>query len=509
MAEEENKKWKSASPSLYSLGKRYRKKKTEGGDYRGNPGSPLFIRFGKNNSKNFSEVEQKTHPTLFSEEGNKKIEDIVFNKVTLLEELEEQLESGLIDEEEYWEERILSNKIYVEKKQKPRVENRGLNSSKKKRKSKDSEQNGISDNIINYSCTKCNTSKLVRTREYAAVCENCGLVQSGDILHEGEIKITKQSHISSDYKKEAYAAERLKQAGNVEPRINALDLQTIRKVFDKYSNIDTTYEIFFRASSFRRTKETSQFILENKCINTRDGEHRGGEEGEEEKEDKILFDYIKSIDFKFIDVEQIKKLKEWLPVDPVGDLWISKTFVKGLLTLIDLEIELGYIDLYSKPQFKKKYTERWLQVKRFLCNPEDYIDGHVLSTKELTHIHELFIVLISVLPDIIDKGKKISVPSIDVIILFILYTYNREALENHGWYYVRKSMYYRNPKSSAYDDFQTCVQLAKILNKNIIEFPGICSNFIHLIGESFLIPESLEELLTLCEKNEYYYGLGH
>lgn len=500
--EKEDKKksgWKSASPSLYNLGKRYRKKKTEGGDYRGNPGSPLFIRFGKNNNKSFSEVEQKTHPTLFSEEGNKQIEDIVYNKVTLLEELEEQLNSGIIDEEEYWEERILSNKVYVEKKEKPRVENRGLNKKSKLNNLSDSTTDGNSDFIDCPCCTKCNSCKLVRTREFASVCEDCGYVQSGDLLHEGEIKITKQAPISSDYKKEAYAAERLKQAGNVEPRINALDLQTIRKVFDKYSTMDPTYEIFFRASSFRRTKETSQFIaLEN-------------ERRDSGETSSILYDYIKSLEFKFIDTKQMEKLKEWLPVDPVGDLWISKTFVKGLLTLIDLEIELGSIALYTKPQFKKKYTERWLQVKRFLCNPEDYIDGHVLSTRELTHIHELFIVLTSVLDDVPPTKKKVSVPSIDVIVLFILYTYNQEALKNHGWYYVRKSMFYRNPKSSAYDDFQTCVELAKILNKSIIEFPGICSNFLHLIGEDtgFLIPDSLEELLELCAKNEYYYGLGH
>ena len=243
-----------------------------------------------------------------------------------------------------------------------------------------------------FCCGAYSDEAFVQTPEYDIVCKKCAAVQPSEVFYEDAIHSTQKS--SSAYKERTYLSERLRLFANLEPRIPREDIQLIGQV---YSELDSRY---------------------CKAVN-------------DEQEDQE---------------ERTKKLKRfgldgWFISNP-GD--ISKDFIKTLLTLIDKKLRPSIKGVTKS--FKKKYLERWLQIKIFLCG-EIYYKRNV-SRLPPTELLDDMLLLACQITSIFKNKKeearifvdKKSVPNIDLMFLTILYNIDRDFLTEFGWYFMSQAV---------------------------------------------------------------------
>ena len=420
----------------------------------------IFMRFSKDNDGTPDQQILKIRPTLRTERGNEII--LQKRKKRKRKDIVVEKRGGIIKKslEEGGEEGHRNNK-YLKL-----VEEQEI--AKKKKEENDSR--AYNDLFTNTSCCFCgnnDSSEFTRNKEYETVCLRCAAVQNGAGFFQEPPEIPKKTRVKSRYETRSYTAERLKQAANLEPRIDSEDLYIIRQAFLQLTERDPTCKTLIpEKETFQRAR-----VEDNR--------------------------------------------NSW---DPLGDSWISKTLIKSVLSEIDkliLKKDSNLSKIYSKAQFKKKYTERWLQIKYYLLNAKNDRRGGVCMTKEgVADVHELLTIITDCYQDEeIGRGPvkiKTSSLSVDIGILLTLYSYDISQLRLFGWYFVRDTVFRLSKNSFAYLDFDEYREVLKVLNTQIERFPRQTEYFTHKleIGK-FRIPESLEEILTECKVNKTYYGLGH
>lgn len=339
------------------------------------------------------------------------------------------------------------------------VENRGKYSKYKERKELERLENaGIRKRNSGYymfdNCNNCLSPAddyFVRTPEHEVVCRNCGAVQCDEKCIENSIQAAQK--LSTGYKKRVYLCERLRQSGNLEPRIVREDILLIGQV---YSELESSY---------------------CKVIDTI-------EEGEERN-------------------KALRKLglEGWFIEHP-GD--ITKDFVKTLLSAVDLLSPAVRNHSYS---FKKKYTERWLQIKIFFCG-ESYFKNYVSKLPDYELLTKIFF-LSNEIADVYENKRaeakifteKKSIPSLDLMMLLVLYNISPDDLDEFGWYYQVKA-----PESdSSRRDFETLVKILEYLNSQYKKQGSSRNSRIKTakdyLGEGeWTVPESIHRLLQQCHQ---------
>lgn len=314
---------------------------------------------------------------------------------------------------------------YVSKKD---SENRGKYSRKKAEIiRKEDENSGLRvKNTNGYcvdNCHNCNRSSqdyMVWSPDSELVCTGCGAVQF-EKYYEGAVESPQK--LSSSYETRTYICERIRAFGNVEPRIPRQDARFIGRVYSEL-------ESFFCKVLDEEKNKTGPRVTPS-------------------------------------DIETTG-LKVWFIEHPAD---INKNFVKMLLKCCDRIREMNPtvrrlegIDREDHVKFKTKYTERWLQIKIFLCGPSYYqrcvcdIPGEEL----LKNLYSLSMQIVTVYENFKEEAnlivEKKSIIKTDLIFLVSLYNLNPDYLETYSWYFYNDTLA-KNPLGWASD----YVNLQKIL----------------------------------------------
>ncbi len=243
-----------------------------------------------------------------------------------------------------------------------------------------------------FCCGAYSDESFVHTPEYDVVCKKCAAVQPSEVFYEDAIHSTQKS--SSAYKERTYLSERLRLFANAEPRIPREDIRLIGQV---YSELESRYSKI--------------------CDKEEDPEKRS---------------------------EKLRRLGldgGWFINHPG---YISKDFIKTILTLIDNKLKPSIKGITKS--FKRKYLERWLQIKIFLCG-EAYYKKNVNSLPAPELLDDMLLLgcqLTSVFKHKKEEAKifveKRSVPNVDLMFLLILWNIDREYLAQYGWYFLSQAV---------------------------------------------------------------------
>ncbi len=279
-----------------------------------------------------------------------------------------------------------------------------------------------------YKCDSPSDQYFTITSDYDTVCKFCAVVQPEKYFEEQMDYIQK---ISSSYQKRTYISERLRLFGNVEPRICREDLKLIGQV---YSEIDEIY---------------------CKVYN---------EEEDKERRTQRLRDL--GIDL-------------WFP-GHVAEF--EKNSIKVILQCVDYIREknptLRYYDGVEKEDgrsFVHKYTERWLQIKIFLCGVI-YYEQSVCSIPDTNLLNDMY-KLCTIFLDIYENHRiearvysdKRSIVSTDLLFLVILYNIDPSLVETYGWYFLNDSL--RSLLSPTSENaVQSAIQKDYFVIEKIIEY---------------------------------------
>lgn len=295
----------------------------------------------------------------------------------------------------------LANRIIEEKE----IENRGKYSKKYyEKRNADDIANGIRNsnrnNYLSDMCCHCSSLadiSFVRTKEYDVVCTKCGVVQPNEAFYYGQAQTLLE--LSPAYQEKTYISERLRQFANLEPRIPRKDLFLIGLVYCEFDKINCE-------------------IIDSKKTDS-------------EKDNEL----------------STKGLQGWFKENP-GD--ITKETIKKLLQIIDKKIQFN--DEIKKgiktKSFTNKYSERWLQIKIFICG-QDYYTNHIcdLPDKELLNelLTEATLVSYAYKHKKIECGitniKKKNMIKIDLLLLLLLYSISHDTLKQFGWYFTSKKLH--------------------------------------------------------------------
>jgi len=453
------------------------------GKKRGGKGA---MRFSKRNEKHPVQQEHRIHPTLLTEKGNA----LLVNGEYVpggIDEIDGQYMNEEITEESYYKKRkkkygssLISREEHKRLKKGIVYEKRGLSiyqpREKKiktsltlpleieleERRKKEKEYDNHHHLPHCDQCGSDNPSDFVETKEFACVCTICGTVQEGTKTFEVSRIYTTGRRISNSYQRGSYISKRIKESGNLETRIDPLSLRTIRLVHSQ--------------------------VVQNKSL---------------------LEDLLPQRQ-----KQQEEGIVEW--DIGVGDLWISKGYIKSLLQYIDTLIVKGteLSEFFVKPHFHKKYATRWLQIKHHLINPLTVRLGGLLPKEDIVKVRRLAMVIEQCRKDenfsIPRFIKKSAGPCLNLQILMALYSYSVYALQRYGWYFVTESMFDPKSDSTIHYDFDELRETLKILNQQIEKYPGKLPFVEEDLEEGkWRIPQSLDVLKEYCKSNEFYYGLGH
>lgn len=349
---------------------------------------------------------------------------------------------------------------------------------------------GTDYNLICSSCNNHDLSRFLEDTQGCPVCENCGTVQVSQVSFKDECWETPK-RVSQAYQRRSYIGERLRQFSGTEPRIPEQDLEAIRYIY----------------------AELCKAFHSNHPLFTRSKNPRGS------------VSCPSSLFFP---------LKEKPPSDDRRVLRISESFTDRSedLTKENVKNLLGFVDYVHSlrggsgeaktpvTHFKKKYLERWTQIKRYFCGDHYYskyiapkpsgclldylykmailvariyenkelLHGYILLPKTYPDVVEyedekfienvkkrrreeeeeeggccgsslnncmddaistleeiLFGERIDLVPRILPTPKTLSskenIPSLDLLFLMLLYAYENNSLEVHGWYFVKKIMH--------------------------------------------------------------------
>lgn len=270
-----------------------------------------------------------------------------------------------------------------------------------------------------FNCGAYSDEAFVSTPEYDIVCTKCAAVQPSETCFENAIDSAPKP--SSAYKERTYLSERLRQFGNHEPRIPREDIRLIGQV---YSELDKRY---------------------SKVLSKEEDPER--------------------------QTEELKRLglQGWFIDDPS---YIGKSFVKTILTLIDKTIDPKLRGITKS--FKKKYLERWLQIKIFLCGQAYYIRNvcNLPSEELLASMLLLSCQITSVFKNKKEEAnigtEKKSVPNVDLMFLLILYNIDIYHLREFGWYFlsqaVKEGVESENANTAIKKDYHYLSKIFKYLN---------------------------------------------
>lgn len=310
-----------------------------------------------------------------------------------------------------------------------------------------------------FNCGAYSDEAFVSTPQYDVVCTKCAAVQPSETFFENAIDSAPKP--SSAYKERTYLSERLRQFGNHEPRIPREDIRLIGQI---YSELDTRY---------------------SKVVNKEEDPER------QAKELKRL------------------GLHGWF-IDHPGN--IGKGFIQTLLTLIDKTINPKLRGITKS--FKKKYLERWLQIKIFLCG-ETYYKNSICSlpTEDLL----TSMLLLSCQTTSVFKNKKEeagigsekrSVPNVDLMFLLILYNIDVYYLRQFGWYFlsqaVKDGVESSNPNSAIKRDYHYLSKIFKYLNSEYKHRNPVSDKFVNCLEKgSWHLPEEkggLVEIIRIAKE---------
>lgn len=363
----------------------------------------------------------------------------------------------------------LSNRIIEEKE----IENRGKYSKKYyEKRNADDIANGIrnsnSNNYASDMCIHCNSSSdvsFVRTKEYDVVCTKCGVVQPNETFYYGQTQTLLE--LSPAYQEKTYISERLRQFANLEPRIPRKDLFLIGLVYCEFDKINCE-------------------IIDSKKTNT---------EKDDELRDKGLFG--------------------WFKANP-GD--ITKETIKKLLQIIDKKIQ--FTEEIKKgiktKSFTNKYSERWLQIKIFICG-EDYYTNHICDIPDKELLNELLTeaALVSYVYKHkrvecgISNIKKKNMIKIDLLFLLLLYSISEETLKQFGWYFTSKKLHSIYIDKMVFDKSKQLKKSKKTIEEDLSTL-SLVFNYLNSITDkkrqfTFEIA-TLDEIIQIASTNNTAYN---
>lgn len=194
------------------------------------------------------------------------------------------------------------------------------------------QQDGTHHDLICDCCHNHDPSRFTQDSQNCPVCEDCGVVQTSQITYSNELQESQKKN-SQGYKRRSYLGERLRQFSDSEPRIPEPDLQTIRYTYARLREAFDQGHPLFKKSPHKREKYIERLV---ESFTTR-------EEDTTKQHIKALLDFIDhSMDTPGI----LKKSEE------------------------------------KRSSFKKKYLERWAQIKKYFCGDSYYFNNLVTKPNE-------------------------------------------------------------------------------------------------------------------------------
>lgn len=270
---------------------------------------------------------------------------------------------------------------------------------------------GISQNTlisgehgVNARCSSCHCDGdrffIYDYHQGDTICTNCSVVQSQSLLtlEDQNPKYLEKRKRSGD-SRGAYIAEKIRQFSNSEPRISDQDLWYIRNVYHHL------------CSDFNSDHSVLKRLQDHPCVS---------------------------------------RIRSWF--EPKEED-LTKRNIRGLLNFIDKTIisdsqEISY-------SFRKKYLERWTQIKAYLCGHHYYYN--FISDKPSERLRDFMLRIATLVSFVFQeqqsyedpeedccsllKKKKKNIPNLDLLFLMILYADGEDTLEAYGWYFVSKNMH--------------------------------------------------------------------
>ncbi len=243
----------------------------------------------------------------------------------------------------------------------------------KKKSNQEISQQQQRDGRTNYDliCDCCNNhdrSRFTQDTQNCPVCEDCGVVQTSQITYCDELQESQKKN-KQGYKRRSYLGERLRQFSDSEPRIPEPDLEVIRHAYARLREAFNQNHPLFKKSAHKREKYIERLV--------------------------------KSFTIREEDT--------------------TKQHIKALLDFIDHTMDTpGILTKEEKPpSFKKKYLERWAQIKKYFCGDRYYFN--CLVTKPTHRILNLLFkvaTLVTIIYD--DKSKR------DYVLSTSRYSYIKE-----------------------------------------------------------------------------------
>lgn len=228
---------------------------------------------------------------------------------------------------------------------------------KKKSNSNQNQNNnkdGTNYDLICDCCYNHDPSRFFQDTQNCPVCKDCGVVKVSEVTYCNELQESETKN-KQCYKRRSYLGERLRQFSDSEPRIPEPDLQTIRYTYARLREAFNQDHPLFKKSTHKRAK------------------------------------YIERLVRSFTIYEEDT----------------TKQHIKALLDFIDHSMDLGEGILKKEekpPSFKKKYLERWAQIKKYFCG-DNYYFNH-LVTKPNERVLDLLFKLATLVTMIYENTNK-------------------------------------------------------------------------------------------------------
>lgn len=319
--------------------------------------------------------------------------------------------------------------------------------------------NGFYSTDFCFCCGAYSDEAFVPTPEYEVVCKECAAVQPSEKCFEDAIDSTLKSPTA--YKERTYLSERLRLFGNLEPRIPREDFELIGQV---YSELESRYSKIH----------------------------------DEEEDPERRSERLGRIGFK----------GDWFIQHPGN---ITKDFIQTLLTLIDQTLSPNLRGVTKS--FKRKYLERWLQIKILLCG-KNYYKNCICDLPDSLLLDDMLALacqVTSIFKNKKDEARifteKRSVPNVDLMFLMILYNIDIFYLRKFGWYFLSKAVREGSapdkPLSAIHGDYDTLCKIFEYLNSQYQHRNPACDQFICCLEEGkWRTPEKkLQELIQLASTN--------
>jgi len=241
---------------------------------------------------------------------------------------------------------------------------------------------GTNNNIICDCCHNDDPGRFIRDCQKCLVCQDCGVVKVSEVAFENELQEMQKKN-KQGYKRRSYLGERLRQFSDSEPRIPEPDLEIIRYAYARLREAFNQDHPLFKKSASKREKHIERLVR------------------------------------TFTDREED----------------ITKQHIKTLLDFIDhsMDPNVGITKQEKLPSFKKKYLERWAQIKKYFCGDRYYFTD--LVTKPNERILDLIFKLSTLVTLIYDNKEQR-----DYILATSRYSYIKEEEDEEFLEEIKKRL---------------------------------------------------------------------